>query len=458
MSIDEKFLTIRQSNSLIDASYRIASIGEGRLIRALIAKINPNDEDFKLYRVSVQDFARLFEITDQAAYEQIKKAADELTSRKIRIENGKSWLFMNWLSSAEYIHGNGYIELCFDKKLKPYLLQLKGYFTQYELENVITFKSSYSMRIFELLKAEQFKAGNDGKFKRIFKYDGLRKTLGIEETEYSQFAYFRVNVVEIAVREINANSNIKITQVDYPKTGRKVSHVVFYCERAKRTRIDVEELSPTLEEVSQKRETPDDVRELVSMGIDEATAYKWRKKYGVKRLTRNIAYTRAIQKSGKIRDSLTGFLARAITDNLGSAWEEDEKRKREIHMEREQDEASKREEEARRTEQQRAWLESTLTAFSDLTEDRKAEIRRAYASTLSDIIRKSFDKDQEKAPMHRMKFAKFFADQKGICSLIDEERLVLDGLCAVAVLNKADAAGQDNEDAIETLAEFHQLG
>ena len=241
----------------------------------------------------------------------------------------------------------------------------------------------------------------------------MRKTLGIEETEYSQFAYFRVNVVEIAVREINANSNIKITQVDYPKTGRKVSHVVFYCERAKRTRIDVEELSPTLEEVSQKRETPDDVRELVSMGIDEAIAYKWRKKYGVKRIMRNLAYTRAMQKAGKIRDSLTGFLARSIADNLGSAWEEEEKQKREIHSSREREEASKREEESRRTEQQRAWLESTIATFSALSEDRKAELRKAYASTLSDITRKSFDKDKEKSPMHRMLFARFFVEQYG---------------------------------------------
>ena len=44
-----------------------------------------------------------------------------------------------------------------------------------------------------------------------------------------------------------------------------------------------------------------------------------------------------------------------------------------------------------------------------------------------------------------------------ICSLIDESRLVRDGLLAVAVLNNADISGQDNDDAIEALAEFPQL-
>jgi chromosome partitioning protein len=44
-----------------------------------------------------------------------------------------------------------------------------------------------------------------------------------------------------------------------------------------------------------------------------------------------------------------------------------------------------------------------------------------------------------------------------ICSLIDEARSVRDGLRAVAVLNNADAAGQDNEEAVEALADFPQL-
>lgn len=412
MSIDDKSLTVRQSNSLIDASYRIASVGEGRLIRALIAQISPSDEDFKLYRVSVTDFARLFDITGEAAYEQIKKAADELTSRKIKIEKGKSWLFMNWLSSAEYVQGSGYVELCFDKKLKPYLLQLKGYFTQYELENVVSFKSAYSIRIFELLKAEQFKAARNGYFKRTFHYDELRESIGIETAEYALFADFRRYVIEIAVREINASSNLEIVQVDYPKTGRKITHIVFHCEPARQTRLDVDEPPPVLEAVEQPREIPEDVRDLVAMGIDEGTAYKWRKKYGVKRLTRNLAYTRAMQKAGKIRDSLTGFLARAIADNLGSAWEEEHKEKQERHKAHETAQVAKEAEEQKKSQAQRAWIESTLARFATQSDARKTELRQAYAATLSDITRKSFDKVHEQAPMHRMKFAQFFEAQE----------------------------------------------
>ena len=412
MNIDDKALTVRQSNSLINASYRIASVGEGRLIRALIAQISPSDEDFKLYRVSVADFARLFNITGESAYEQIKKASDELLDRKIFIENGEGWLNTRWLSSARYKKNSGHIELRFDINLKPYLLQLKGYFTQYQLENIVTFKSSYAIRLYELLKTEQFKAKHNGQFIKKFEYSEIRALMGMNETEYAFFKDFRVRVIDPAVREINASSNLEIVQVDYPKTGRKITHIVFHCEPARQTRLDVDEPSPVLEAVAKPREIPEDVRDLVAMGIDEGTAYKWRKKYGVKRLTRNLAYTRAMQKAGKIRDSLTGFLARAIADNLGSAWEEEHKEKQERHKAHETAQVAKEAEEQKKSQAQRAWIESTLARFAQLSDDRKTELRTAYAATLSDITRKSFDKDHEQAPMHRMKFAQFFEAQE----------------------------------------------
>ena len=105
------------------------------------------------------------------------------------------------------------------------------------------------MRLFELLKKEQFKADAKGYFKRSFEYDELRGLFGIEKGEYKLFADFRIKAIEVSVKEINANPDISIIQVDYPKTGRKVSHVVFHCEKAKQLQLDIDEPLPKLEEV-----------------------------------------------------------------------------------------------------------------------------------------------------------------------------------------------------------------
>ena len=398
MNTDEKSLIVRQANQLIEASYKIPSVGEGRLIRMLIAQISPSDEDFKTYRIAVADFAKFFGLTGGSAYDLIKKAADELTSRKIRLENGKSWLFMNWLSSAEYKEGSGHVELRFDGKLKPYLLRLQKHWNHYALENIINFRSSYSIRIFELLKAEEFKANRAGYFSRAFEYEELRGILGIDKMEYEFFKEFRIKIIEISVREINENRDINVSRVEYIKTGRKFTHIVFHCERPRQLQLNVDEPFPKFEEVAKENEKPDDVRELVAIGIDEATAYKWRKKYGVKRLTRNLAYTRAMQKAGKIRDSLTGFLARAIADNLGSAWEKEEKSRCVVIQVKNQAEAQKRTEEEGRAQGEAERRAVILQEFETLTPEDKERVRRAYVEQANDIVRSVWEKAQKVIP------------------------------------------------------------
>ena len=78
--------------------------------------------------------------------------------------------------------------------------------------------------------------------------------------------------------------------------------------------------------------------------------------------------------------------------------------KKRKEIEQEKDAAQKKAAEAAKTD---SWLRETLAAFAALPEERKTELRGIYASGLADITRKSFDKQAENAPMHRMKFAKF---------------------------------------------------
>ena len=153
-----------------------------------------------------------------------------------------------------------------------------------------------------------------------------------------------------------------------------------------------------IEAVSKGNEHPDYVRELVAIGIDESTAYKWRKKYGVKRLTRNLAYTRAMQKAGKIRDSLTGFLARAIADNLGSAWEEEEKARRAVIQAKNQAEEQKRTEEEGRVQDEAERRAVILQEFGALTPEGKERVRSAYIEQANDIVRSVWTKAQKAVP------------------------------------------------------------
>lgn len=385
MNINDKILVVRQSNNLIEASYKIGSVGEQRLIRMLISKIHPSDEDFKTYRISVADFAQFFGLStnNNSVYELIKKAADELAGRRIMLEQGKSWLRLNWLSFARYIEGSGCVELRFDKELKPYLLGLKGYFKQYGLENIINFKSGYSVRLFEILKVNEFKADVNGHFQRSFEYNELRKMLGIENGEYALFADFRIYAIQTAIKEINLNPDIIISKVEYPKTGRKVSHIVFHCEKAKKTQLNLDEEPLKLEEVAEKKDHPEYIVELIAMGVDEQTAYRWKRKYSIARLREAIGYTKAMKDSGKIRESVAGFLSHAVTNNTGAAWAEENKQKAQLKAERDKLELQKQKIEALQAAHELVERETTLAKFNALTDIQKNELRANYEASIS---------------------------------------------------------------------------
>jgi plasmid replication initiation protein len=378
-------LIVRQGNVLIESSYKIASLGEGRLIRLLLAQIKPEDEELKAYRISVADFAMVFGLNSQNGrlFELIDKASEALVSRKISIreEGKKSFIHMNWLSSAKYVDGEGYVELRFDVNLKPFLLQLKGYFTQYGLDRMIHFKSVYSIRLFELLKIEEFKANHIGKFTRKFEYEELREKMGIEQDEYPFFKDFRVRIIETAKKELNTNSDIFISDVEYLKTMRKVSHIIFHCEKSKQTYLNLQDGSPSLKEVKEvQNAVPQEIQDLVGLGIAESTALKWRKKYGIDRIKRNTEYTIAKQKAGKVRDP-AGYLSRAIADDSASGWAITEAKKKE-NAQKKQVEANQTTEATDQATQERLALRKRLLSeFEAMDESEKSRLIELVCDT-----------------------------------------------------------------------------
>lgn len=81
---------------------------------------------------------------------------------------------MNEKATVAYNESEGAIDIRFDPFLRPYLLELKKEFTSYKLENVIKLKSSYAIRIYELLM--QYEKIRE----RTILLSDLRKMLGAE--------------------------------------------------------------------------------------------------------------------------------------------------------------------------------------------------------------------------------------------------------------------------------------
>lgn len=238
---------IVKSNYIVEASYKL-SLGEQRVIYVLTSMINSTDDEFKPYKLTVKEFTEILGTKSKDMYNQVSRYVEGLRDRDLTIIKEKSILKTKWLSSAEYFIDDGYVELCFDPKLKPYLLMLKERFTKLSLDQMVSFSSQYHGRIYELLKQYE-KIGE-----RIFKLDDLKSLLGIGFDEYAQYGLFKQRILSKSKDEINKNSDIDI-DFEEIKIGRKVTSIKFYMKSNNPKTLNVDdEVSATLIEL--KEETP----------------------------------------------------------------------------------------------------------------------------------------------------------------------------------------------------------
>ena len=369
---------IRKHNNLIEAKYQINDLGEQRVIFMLLAQIQPKDEGFKVYRLSVTDFAKMLGLTGNSTYETLDKITSSLVSRKISIREGKNFLHMNWLSSARYIHGSGYVELSFDPNLKPYLLQLKSHFTQYKLETALHFKSIYSIRLYELLKKEAFKERN-GYFDVLFEYSELRENFGIGKKEYLMFNNFKQKTIEPATREISDKTDLYINNVRYGKTGRKITNITFCVQIRTEQETKLRQANLRIEDIKPDKENENHpiVETLVSLGFSFEIAKAYKTKHGVKKIERNVAYTLAKKQEGKI-DDIPAYLNKAIENDYGGAWDIENKKKIEAKKEKDnlEKEAKNKEEKATLASKEKYAL--TLKNFYNLSDDLQIDVKQKF--------------------------------------------------------------------------------
>lgn len=234
----------------------------------------------------------------------------------------------------------------------------------------------------------------------------FREYMGLKDTEYADFKILNHHVIKKPIENINKSTLSDITvSVEYRLSGRKTLGLYFVSAKKNQTSIPFPELEQNsafrflkihIEPATQAEYLELRKPEEIELCIARANEYGEEQAGKGKPPNYGAIYRRAISEGWHV--SYTGKKA---------AQEAVDAEKRQV-MEREQ--AAEKEREAK-AEASRQWVESTLAKFDALPEDRKAELRKAYGSGLTDIVRKSFEKRAERAPMHRFKFAEFVEQQ-----------------------------------------------
>lgn len=209
----------RESHLLTNAKVSY-SASEIDLIMMLLTSIKKEDKDFKDYVFTLKDLE--VKACKKLQSTQLKETVKSLMSKVIEIEESpKKWKLFTWFSYFNY--DDGVITCSFDKRLSPYLLELQGRFNIGNIKHLLPMKSSYSKRIYMLIK-EHAKFGS-----RTFDVEELMTLLKVPKSLLN-YADFKRKVLNQAKNDINKHTDLKVDFTEI-KPIRKVTGVTFIIKK-----------------------------------------------------------------------------------------------------------------------------------------------------------------------------------------------------------------------------------
>jgi plasmid replication initiation protein len=153
---------VKQHWNVTFARQKKISVCAKRIMVMVLAQIRDNDFQFKkYYQIHISNVVSVDQDM-KSAYKEVKKAFEELLHQYWMFEDLKTSKFIprHILDTTKieakdgfecgYVNGN--ITVVINPALESYFLQLSHY-TTYEIKHYMSFKSWYSMRMFELLAA-----------------------------------------------------------------------------------------------------------------------------------------------------------------------------------------------------------------------------------------------------------------------------------------------------------------
>lgn len=219
-----------QANTLIEAHYRQTyTVQEQRTVLWIISQIHREDRfltqkyEHKSIKISAKEYAEMMDVSVKNIYRDAEKIADNLGSKRFTIKTPDGWINLGWISSMQYKHGEGMIEVLIAPGILPFIIGLKeeGNFTSFQLENILYLQSAHAIKLYQLLSQRK------GLGNREIALDEFRSLLGIENTKtYSSYGKIKEKILEVSKREINKKTDLTISYSEVKK-GKKVEAIKF---------------------------------------------------------------------------------------------------------------------------------------------------------------------------------------------------------------------------------------
>ena len=218
-----------KDNALLEASHKLGE-GEQRLLLLAIIKGREFCDSIHQLRgkeltIHADDYMKTFDVERQTAYRSLKSAVLGLFEAKwgYKYINSKGAIvvaYERFTQSAKYVENGAEVKFTFADAIIPMLVELERNFTSYEIAQVANLQSRYAMRLYEFLI--RFKTSKTLEIT----LEDLRFRFGLLEHEYNTMSNFKKRVLDMAVKDINKNSDIAVSYTQQ-KQGRTITGFTF---------------------------------------------------------------------------------------------------------------------------------------------------------------------------------------------------------------------------------------
>ena len=153
--------------------------------------IKKDDIDLKEYQFTAIDLSKTLNIHKRNIYRELDSVTDKLMVRFIKMKNDDKQEFDKFHLIKTAKLRNVILTMRIDEDMKDFYLKLNWY-TKYQLKNIMQFKSTYSFRLYELLKQYE-NIGN-----RLITIEDLRIEVDIDKKQYPKYSNLKQRVINIA--------------------------------------------------------------------------------------------------------------------------------------------------------------------------------------------------------------------------------------------------------------------
>ena len=147
---------VTKSNDLIQKTKYTLPRTQQKILFVLMSKIDQkNDKDpSKIYEITFNEFSKLtgVQTMDTHYLNYLQKTITDLAGRGFWVRTEEGYKFVRWLGGDPEVNlKRKVIRLQFGTTIWPQITQLTSNYTSYSIEYLLMMKSTYSMRIYEIL-------------------------------------------------------------------------------------------------------------------------------------------------------------------------------------------------------------------------------------------------------------------------------------------------------------------